>query len=707
MLTDLEKNAISEHYRILAANLPGFRPRTAQRQMLAAVAQAFARSLPMGEDGTAPTRQGESIVVIEGPTGVGKSLAYLLAGSVMAQARGKKLLVTSATIALQEQLIFRDLPFLAENSGLAVSYALAKGRGRYLCPYRLYQITQDTAQAEFTGFDSRALLPEKIAAEDADLLHDMAEAFAARTFDGDRDTWLGQINDKLWSRVTNDRHGCLKNACPNRAECPFFLARDTLENVDVIVANHDLLLSDISMGGGVILPAPEQCFYCIDEAHHLPKKAVSRFAAEHGLNEARQFLERLPSVTDRIAACTDKAEAANLADEAAAGLAEALADWETVLNQSDVFPETLSAESVWLWEGGTAPDGLQENVARSAQFARALLKQVYVLNDALAQTRRDTLPDMAMLDRLASEFGVALARCEEIAAVWDLLEQTHEAPQPPLAKWLVLDRRDKPDYRFNASPVTAAGQLAHQLWQRAAGALLTSATLRALGNFDLLLSQCGLNRLPETTTLALDSPFDFERQAELYIPPLAANPKDAAAHTEEIVTWLPRLIDSTHAVGTLVLFSSRKQMEEVAFRLPEAFLPLLLVQGERSKSLLLQAHHQALSEGRASIIFGLDSFAEGLDLPGEACVQVIIAKLPFAMPDNPVDKTLSEWIREKGGNPFMEISVPEAAIKLTQAVGRLIRSESDYGRVTILDTRILTARYGKRILAALPPFRRI
>ena len=193
----------------------------------------------------------------------------------------------------------------------------------------------------------------------------------------------------------------------------------------------------------------------------------------------------------------------------------------------------------------------------------------------------------------------------------------------------------------------------------------------------------------------------------MYIPPLAANPKTPDLHTNEVVKWLPKLIDATAPVGTLVLFTSRRQMEEVAFRLPEQYQPLVLMQGDRPKSQLIAEHHKALSENRPSIIFGLDSFAEGLDLPGNACVQVIIAKLPFAMPDDPVAKTFAEWIRQRGGNPFMEISVPDASIKLTQATGRLIRTESDFGRVSILDTRLITAQYGKKLLDALPPFRRI
>ena len=145
----------------------------------------------------------------------------------------------------------------------------------------------------------------------------------------------------------------------------------------------------------------------------------------------------------------------------------------------------------------------------------------------------------------------------------------------------------------------------------------------------------------------------------------------------------------------------------MAYRLPDSHLPLLLVQGDLPKAVLLDKHRQAIAGGRPSIIFGLDSFAEGLDLPGEACVQVIIAKLPFSMPDNPIEKTRSRWIEQRGGNPFMEITVPEASVKLVQAVGRLIRTEQDYGRITILDNRILTARYGKQLLACLPPFKRI
>ena len=711
MLTEQEKSAIQTHYKALSNALNGLRPRPSQRKMIAEIAKTLSQVPENNEEDDTPFEQtGESIVVIEGPTGVGKSLAYLLSGSILAQTRGKKLLVSSATIALQEQLVYRDLPFLAENSGIKISFALAKGRGRYLCPYRLYQITQNSGQKDL-GFETpfQFLPKSKTSKEDKALLHEIADSFEQRIFDGDRDSWTGDtISIDLWQKINNDRHSCLKNDCPNRAECPFFKAREVLDSVDIIVANHDLLLSDIDMGGGVILPPPINCFYCIDEAHHLPAKAVSRFAAEHSLADAVKFLDSFPNFSGSLTALIDTPELADKADEAAEELLQHFRHWETLLGQSDAFPlDSVSDETVWLWENGVVPDELVDLVENTARSAIIFSGSLNKLQDALSNARQNNKNDNKELDKVSTHFSYAITVADSLYAVWKIMRQTPKDNEPPLAKWVVLERKDKLDYRFCVSPVSAAQDLADNLWRHCAGAVLTSATLRAVGSFDTLLQRTGLNRLPKTATLALDSPFDFEKQGELYIPPLAANPKTPDLHTNEVVKWLPKLIDATAAVGTLVLFTSRRQMEEVAFRLPEQYQPLVLMQGDRPKSQLIAEHHKALEENRPSIIFGLDSFAEGLDLPGNACVQVIIAKLPFAMPDDPVAKTFAEWIRQRGGNPFMEISVPDASIKLTQAAGRLIRTESDFCRVSILDTRLISAQYGKKLLDALPPFKRI
>jgi len=709
MLTAAEKDAIRDHYRAIADNLPGFRPRAAQRRMLAEIANAFSRSQDAAEGEDAPERQGESIVVVEGPTGVGKSLAYLLAGGLMARARNKKLVVTSATIALQEQLVNRDLPFVVENSGLPLTFALAKGRGRYLCPYRLYQMTSETAQGDLLGFDpSMAVWDRKPEAEEIEQLRELSDSFYHRKWNGDRDSWPKVIDDSLWSRVINDRHGCLKAACPNRAECPFYLARETLETVDVVVANHDLLLADTSMGGGVILPAPDQAFYCIDEAHHLAKKAINQFSAEHSLSQAMFWLDKVGAQVSKVEGLTGKAEAAADAAEAAGALMESLTEWLWLLEGEDALAVTSdNLEPTWLIEDGKLPERLKVPASNLALSARMLVKHLNILSDALAETRRDKSSDAPLTDRVASDLGMMLGRAEQVMAVWDLFEKEADENAPPIAKWITRKSSGKGDYEFSASPVSAAASLAATLWRRAAGALLTSATLRSLGEFDLLLSQTGLKWLPETTCVALDSPFSFQEQGELYLPPLEASPKDPTGHTREIVEWLPKLIDVKEAVGTLVLFSSRKQMNDVAAALPMSLRDRLLIQGEIPKAKLLETHYQRLAERQSSVIFGLDSFSEGLDLPGEACVHVIIAKLPFAMPDDPVGRTLSRWIEKRGGNPFIEITVPEASIKLVQAVGRLIRTEQDYGRVTILDNRITRQSYGKKLLASLPPFKRI
>lgn len=708
MLTDAEKDAIRDHYRTIADNLPGFRPRAAQRRMLAEIANALSRSKDKEGDDW-PERAGESIAVIEGPTGVGKSLAYLLAGGVMAKSRAKKLVVTSATVALQEQLVNRDLPFVVENSGLPLTFALAKGRGRYLCPQRIFALTAENAQGQLLDLDpTLALWDRKPEAGEIETLRQLADAFYYRRWNGDRDAWDSVIDDGLWSRVTNDRHGCLKAACPNRPECPFYLARDVLENVDVVVANHDLMLADVSMGGGVILPAPEESYYCIDEAHHLAKKAVNQFSAEHSLAQAMSWLDKVAAAAIRVEALTNKVEIVSQAIEAASACSETLTEWLWLLEGEDALAASSdNLEPTWLIEDGALPERFQGPTANMATSARSLFKQLSLLSDALGEARKDKGGEAAQVDKTASDLGFLTARAEQLLAVWELFEKETEPTSPPIAKWITRRAEGKGDYLFSASPVSAAASLAANLWRRAAGAILTSATLRSLGEFELLLSQTGLKWMPEVSCVALDSPFNFGEQGELYLPPMLASPKDAGGHTREIVEWLPKLIDLKEPVGTLVLFSSRKQMQDVAAGLPAALRERLLIQGEIPKSLLIEQHHQRLKQSEPSVIFGLDSFSEGLDLPGESCVHVIIAKLPFAMPDDPVGKTLSRWIEKRGGNPFIELTVPEASIKLVQAVGRLIRTERDYGRVTILDNRLQKQSYGKRLLASLPPFKRI
>ncbi|MFO7703689.1 MAG: helicase C-terminal domain-containing protein, partial [Halopseudomonas sp.] len=240
------------------------------------------------------------------------------------------------------------------------------------------------------------------------------------------------------------------------------------------------------------------------------------------------------------------------------------------------------------------------------------------------------------------------------------------------------------------------------LWYTAFACLVTSATLTALGRFDRFSMRAGLPK-GAVCTLA-PSPFQYAEKGVLRIPNHGADPRDGPGHSASIIEHLPSIL--ADAMGSLVLFSSRRQMLEVYAGLPRDFRERVLVQGDLSKQELIRQHRAQVDKDQPSVIFGLASFAEGVDLPGRYCEHVVIAKIPFAVPDDPVEAALSEWIEHNGGNPFMEIAVPDASLRLIQACGRLLRNEQDSGVVTLLDRRLVTQRYGKAILNALPPFRR-
>lgn len=701
MLANSEKIYIQQHYQNLVNHWPNFRSRPAQKIMMEKIAEVFSQSLT--DQTIRHLLDGRNILIVEGPAGVGKSLAYLVAGSALAKLRGKKLLISTATIALQEQLIGKDLPFIFKYSQQPVSYLLAKGRGHYLCPYRLYQYTLQPIQTTLPDIESLSpLWDQKLKPVDIALLHQLANAFHQRTWCGDIDEWPQTIESSLLSRITNDRHGCRKNTCPYRTECPFFLARDLLKKTDIIVVNHDLLLADSAMGGGVILPSLENSFYCIDEAHHLYKKAINQFSAEHALKQSINTLEKITSILPSIMPYVKNTDTDTIRNLAKTSIEHLNGLMFILSNTADLASYWDEAESMWLFDEGILPDILQQASQNLALLLPQLFKALSHLADLVEHEKMQI--SKPLLNKIADELGFLLSYIARMKTLWQLFNTPYEATQKPIAKWITY----KNDFWFCAAPTDVSENLLQTLWLRASGALLTSATLRALGKFDALLQQTGLQKLSKVSCVALKSPFDFANQGELYIPAMIASPKNVSAHTDEIIHFLPKLIEVNEAVGTLVLFSSQKQMRAVAEKLDDSLKLYLLTQGDMTKSHLLATHEESLSSlKKPSIIFGLDSFAEGLDLPGKSCVHVIIAKLPFAMPNNPIDRTLSRWISKQGGNPFLEIAVPEASIKLLQAIGRLLRTETDYGRITILDHRLTTQFYGKQLLATLPPFKRI
>ena len=295
----------------------------------------------------------------------------------------------------------------------------------------------------------------------------------------------------------------------------------------------------------------------------------------------------------------------------------------------------------------------------------------------------------------------------------------------PAVKWLMLE--DGGDIRVTVSPMIAGPQLKELLWQRCYAAIATSATLRSMGSFAQFCRDVGLDeteldkgRVEDggevVECLSVPVAFDYAQAGELAIPDIGADGGQAQAHTAALCKYLPNILGLSAELdgdikilegGCLVLFSSRRQMDEVAETIRETLPGQLLVQGELSISEMVNRHRQAVDDGQGSVIFGLASFAEGMDLPGNYCKHVVIAKLPFAVPDDPLQAAMAEWIEAQGGNAFRELTLPGASLRLIQACGRLLRNESDTGRVTILDRRLLSKSYGRQLLDSLPPFRRL
>lgn len=689
----------------------GVKARRGQAHMIADIAKSFAK-IQLDAEGKRKGKQ--QVIAIEAGTGTGKTLAYLLATLPLAQVRDKKLVIATATIALQEQLLLRDLPDLAALTQLKFSYALAKGRGRYLCTAQLIKLMQAQTTPDPTVDLFQAELLQTGGANDQAQLEGLAEQLGSGTWDGDRDSLTASLPNELWDRLTTDHQRCTNRRCPHfSGACPFYNARRTMEQADVIVANHDLVLADLALGGGVILPAPEDTYYVFDEAHHLPEKAINHFAASFRFNTALNWLRLLkksqPEILKSLGASSSTV--ASLLNQLLAPLDVLERDLGVLYAQLGELVVASGQEgrpSIYRWELGQLSPNLisfaQQLLIQFSTLCRLLEALVNLLKEA-----QDPEKHSALDADLAAEWQPLLAvlhnRALAAQQLWQLCAQEDPPGQAPLARWLVLHSLNagEEDLELSASPVTAAGDLAYRLWSRCFGATLTSATLTALGKFERLQQRAGL--AGDTLCKTYPSPFNYPELGVLEVPKQACDPVNAQAHGDAILDYLQEHLDTPEAAA-LVLFSSRRQLQEVYASLPSQLAKVTLTQDQMAKNRLLAKHCQRIDAGQPSIIFGLASLAEGVDLPGKYLTHVVIVRLPFSSPDDPVDATLAEWIEASGGNPFMQISVPDASVRLVQACGRLIRTEADKGRITLLDKRILTKRYGQQLLNSLPPFRR-
>jgi len=690
---------------------PGFRSRGGQRRMAEQVAHTFSQAqLGKVEEGDgAPTR---AIAVIQAGTGVGKSLAYCAPAIALALARGTRVLISTATVALQEQLVNKDLPALAALMPQPFKFALAKGRGRYVCKLKLDRLA-GTGEADAAGEDddlfaeeeaaARAKRPQQETQARIQFYGAMAQTLARGAWDGDRDSLETPPEPEVWSPVAAEGASCTGKHCPAFSQCTYYDKRKELVGAQVIVANHDLLLSSL---GARVLPELDNCLLVLDEAHHLPATALQQFACSMDLSRIT-WIERLSSRGLRIGALLEVEEIADIPKHAAQ-LRQTLQDLARIV--MDVYgPALKSQRDTWgparvRVPRGELPNPLIAPLGLLAASADGFLEALRAISKALRAEMRDKPEEARRLSTLYAQIGMLAPRLEELHATAQLLLQDAPEGAVPAAKWFTLETDgDFIVVKAHASPILPGTALRHHLWSAVRGAVLTSATLNSCGNFEFFLRETGLHGDEAATTLEVPSPFDYAAQGTLIAAETRADPKNAAQFTAEMVDALLHDIARVE-YGALVLFTSREQMRQAVDALPTAMRSVVLVQNALPRTQLLKRHRERVEGGEPSVIFGMQSFGEGLDLPGRLCESVFITKLPFAPPDDPVGEARAEWLRAVGRDPFSELVVPATAIRLAQWVGRAIRTEEDMAHVYCYDKRLVRTSYGQRLLKGLPPF---
>ncbi|CDT94302.1 MULTISPECIES: ATP-dependent DNA helicase DinG [Vibrio] len=687
MLTTKIQKSIRTSYQNLQDQLDNFVPRRAQNYLVAEIAKTLCGQY----------HKSNRMIVAEAGTGIGKSLAYLMATIPVAVLNNRKIVISTATVALQEQLVNKDLPLYRRLTDREFSFILAKGRQRYCCSEKL---------AAACGVDGgqMAMFESKPKKKDIDQLQTMYRSLTQGKWDGDRDSWPKPIDNMIWQMIVSDKHSC-NNSMPTHRDCPFQKARSELDKADVIIANHSLVMADADLGGGVILPEPENSIYIFDEAHHLPHVARDHSSAAASLKGAASWLERLNQSITKLSGLADEKRVHRFRNELQDSVQQLI---PTLTQMSKQFDANHFEDGLYRFEHGDLPEWLENESKDLKQLTQKASQAVAKIADLIAERVKDGELSAKLAEPALAEIGFYIQRTENLAQVWRLMAEPKREKGAPLARWLELNKESEGDFVVNVSPLEVGWQLDQQIWSRCVGAVLVSATMRALNSFSFFCHQAGISQKAEDGVqfLALASPFDYQNQAELIVPAMKYEPQ-APQFTEYLIEILPKVIEDKKA--NLVLFSSYWQMNKVAEALATDFVKkswALQVQGDTSRTEILKKHKKLIDQGKTSVLFGTGSFSEGLDLPGELLENLVITKIPFGVPTSPVEQAHSEYIESRGGNPFMQITVPDASKKLIQSVGRLLRKERDSGKVTILDRRIVTKRYGKSLLDSLPPFKR-
>ncbi|MDD3519351.1 MAG: ATP-dependent DNA helicase [Chromatiales bacterium] len=605
-----------------AGRLQGYQPREQQQCMAAAVERTLA------DYGT---------LVVEAGTGVGKTFAYL----VPAVMSGGRVIVSTGTRNLQDQLYARDLPLVLSALGRrGLKTALLKGRANYLCPHRLR-----LALGEGRFADRRQV----------HWLHRI-ERWSNVTSSGD----IGELSEvpedsDLWPRVTSTVENCLGAECVDYDECFVVRARRQAQEADIVVINHHLFFADLALreeGFGELLPSANA--FILDEAHQLPEVASNFFGITLG---SRQLLEL---ARDTVAEQLTDAPDMRQLRERAERLEKTVADLRLAL-------------------GGERERGPWARCAARAEVTQAM---------------DDTSGALADLDEaleLAAERGKGLESCARRAAALTAQLERFHAPEPGQVQWYETYTRA---FALHVTPLDVGEPFCARREGTKCAWVFTSATLAVDGRFDHFTARLGLD---EPVCEQLDSPFDYANNALLYLPPALPEPNDRR-HTAAVVQAALPLI-AANPGGTFLLFTSHRALREAASMLEGRIDRPLFVQGSAPRGELLERFREA-GDG---VLLGAQSFWEGVDVRGRALTCVIIDKLPFASPGDPVLEARLDAVRQNGGNPFMEVQVPQAVIALKQGVGRLIRDVDDCGVLAICDPRLTTKAYGRVFLQSLPP----
>jgi ATP-dependent DNA helicase DinG len=673
----------------IAAHLGQYEDRRSQRDMAAYVADGY-------NDG--------GVLLMEAGTGVGKSFAYLVPALAWARTNQERTVVSTNTINLQEQLVGKDLPLLREalsSGGYVPSFALLKGWRNYLCLSRLHQAV---------GSQRTLLEQDKL-----DELIGLSE-WAGHTVDGTLSDLPVTPTPEVWDEVSAEADLCPRLKCPHFDRCFLFRARRRAAEADVVVVNHHLLAADLSVRRAqdnweeaAVLPPYKRLV--LDEAHHLEEVAAGHLGVQVTSRSVRRLLARFerngrglaPTLSHELAARSDAPSRESL-EVLQQRLFPALADarrasdalfnrlYERVAEAPGGqlrLTDDFAVDRIW-------DEGLAFDLDASLTAFRALRESVETIADRLAQA-----DDTERRGQLLLEVRGALRRLDAVADGLNLTLRP-AGGGPPTVRWMERTPRGQ-SVQLSVVPLDLAPLLRELLFDRLDTVVLTSATLAASGDFDFLEGRLGLggDGSPVTERQIFSSPFDYPSQCLFGVPNDLPEPReDEIGHGAAVVQIVSDLAYASDG-GMFVLFTSHASLRRAAAELRMALGTRwpLLVQGEGPRDVLLRRFREAEN----AILLGTDSFWEGVDVPGRALRALVINKLPFKVPSEPLTAARLERLAEEGMDGFFHYLLPHAALKLKQGFGRLIRSRKDVGVVVLLDSRAVTKRYGPMLLDGLPP----